>query len=59
MHTATVVRVEKKGAAVTFYIGTEKQGAFVPDFPKTVDNVHLCICAGHYKQLRINASAED
>lgn len=66
-----IARIEKKGAAVTFSVGTEKNGVFDADFTETfpdiskipgVDfnkrNMHIFFGNGLYTQFRLTATPQ-
>jgi hypothetical protein len=65
-----VVRLEKRGLAVTYSIGTEQNGSFEPDVTKTfIDitktpadfndrNMHIFFGGGQYRQIRFVSAPE-
>jgi hypothetical protein len=65
-----VVRVGKKGNAVSFSIGAEENGVFTADFSKSyhdittaesdldADNMHIFFGGGQFRQLRLTATAK-
>jgi hypothetical protein len=65
-----VVRLQKTGMAVTYSIGSEKDGQFAPDFTRTFaditktpaefndKNMHLFFGGGEYRQIRFSTSEQ-